>query len=64
VIEGDWRPQRILIEQFASRQAIHAMHDDPENEKLKLIPSLLDRDSYAIKETWYQSPTIARCSAL
>jgi len=37
VIEGDWRPQRILIEQFASRQAIHAMYDDPENEPLKIM---------------------------
>jgi len=37
VIEGDWRPQRILIEQFASRQAIHDMYDDPENIPLKIM---------------------------
>lgn len=37
VIEGHWRPQRILIEQFASRQAIHDMYDDPENEPLKIM---------------------------
>jgi len=37
VIEGDWRPQRMLIEQFASRQAIHDMYDDPENEPLKIM---------------------------
>lgn len=37
VIEGNWRPQRILIEQFASREAIHAMYDDPENEPLKVM---------------------------
>ncbi|GBQ96380.1 hypothetical protein AA23498_2626 [Acetobacter nitrogenifigens DSM 23921 = NBRC 105050] len=37
VIEGNWRPQRILIEQFASRQAIHAMYNDLENEPLKVM---------------------------
>jgi uncharacterized protein (DUF1330 family) len=37
VIEGNWRPQRILIEQFASRQAIHDMYDDPENGPLKIM---------------------------
>ncbi len=37
VIEGNWRPQRILIEQFASRQAIHDMYDDPENGPLKAM---------------------------
>ena len=37
VIEGSWRPQAILIEQFASREAIHNMYDDPENEALKIM---------------------------
>jgi len=37
VIEGSWRPQRILIEHFASRQAIRDMYDDPENEPLKIM---------------------------
>jgi uncharacterized protein (DUF1330 family) len=37
VIEGNWHPQRILIEQFASRQAIHDMYEDPENEPLKIM---------------------------
>ncbi len=37
VIEGNWRPQRILIEQFASRQAIRKMYDDPENDALKAM---------------------------
>ena len=37
VIEGNWRPQRILIEHFASRQAIRDMYDDPENEPLKIM---------------------------
>lgn len=37
VIEGNWRPQRILIEQFFSRQAIHDMYEDPESEPLKIL---------------------------
>ncbi|MDR3516883.1 MAG: DUF1330 domain-containing protein [Azospirillaceae bacterium] len=37
VIEGNWRPQRILIEQFPSREAIHQMYDDPENGSLKIM---------------------------
>lgn len=37
VIEGDWRPRRILIEQFATRQVIRAMYDDPENGPLKAM---------------------------
>lgn len=37
VIEGDWRPQRILIEQFATRQVIRAMYDDPENGPMKAM---------------------------
>jgi uncharacterized protein (DUF1330 family) len=37
VIEGNWHPQQILIEQFTSRQAIHDMYNDPENEALKAL---------------------------
>jgi uncharacterized protein (DUF1330 family) len=37
VIEGNWRPQRTLVEQFPSRRATRDMYDDPENQSLKIM---------------------------
>jgi uncharacterized protein (DUF1330 family) len=37
VIEGSWHPQRLVIEQFASRRAIRDMFDDPDNQPLKSL---------------------------
>ena len=37
VMEGDWRPQHLLIEEYPSRQAILEMFNDPENEPLKAM---------------------------
>ena len=34
VIEGDWHPERFIIEEFASRKMIHDMYDDPDNKPL------------------------------
>ncbi|WP_115717752.1 DUF1330 domain-containing protein [Gallaecimonas mangrovi] len=37
VIEGNWRPLHIRIEQFTSREVIRATYDDPENGSLKAM---------------------------
>ena len=34
VVEGRWKPERMVIEAFADRKSIHAMYDDPDNESL------------------------------
>ena len=34
VLEGHWKPQRMIIEAFADRKSIHAMYDDPDNQPL------------------------------
>jgi uncharacterized protein (DUF1330 family) len=36
-IEGEWRPQHLLIEEYRDRQTIHTMFNDPDNEPLKGI---------------------------
>ena len=34
VVEGHWKPQRMVIEAFADRKSIRAMYDDPDNQPL------------------------------
>lgn len=34
VIEGSWRPQRLVVMRFPSRQAIRAFQSDPEYQAL------------------------------
>jgi uncharacterized protein (DUF1330 family) len=37
VMEGDWRPKRMAILKFPSREAAHAFLDDPEYAPLKAL---------------------------
>jgi len=35
VIEGDWRPGRLVVFRFPDRMAVHAFFDDPEYRPLR-----------------------------
>ena len=35
VIEGEWRPGRLVVFRFPDRRAVHAFFDDPEYRPLK-----------------------------
>ena len=37
VIEGDWRPGRLVIARYPSRQAIHDFYDDPDYAPLRIL---------------------------
>jgi uncharacterized protein (DUF1330 family) len=37
VLEGDWKPSRVVLFRFPNMQSIHAFHDDPEYLPLKAI---------------------------
>ena len=37
VIEGDWRPQMLVVVRYPSRQAIHDLNNDPEYAPLKAL---------------------------
>lgn len=37
VIEGDWRPHRLVIFRFPNRQAIRNFFDDPAYDELKAL---------------------------
>ena len=45
VIEGDWRPQRIVLLRFPDRAAVRAFFDDPEYQPvLRLRQRVADTD--------------------
>ena len=37
VIEGDWKPQRLVVFRFPDMAAVQAMFDDPEYQPLKAL---------------------------
>jgi len=37
VVEGDWKPHRLVLFRFPSRQAIHDLMGDPEYAELKAL---------------------------
>ena len=37
VVEGDWRPTRLVLFRFPSRQAIHDFMNDPDYQPLKAL---------------------------
>jgi len=37
VVEGDWKPHRLVLFRFPSRQAIHDLMSDPEYAELKAL---------------------------
>jgi uncharacterized protein (DUF1330 family) len=37
VIEGNWRPSRLVLLRFPDRQAVRALFDDPEYAPLKAL---------------------------
>lgn len=37
VIEGDWRPQMLVVVRYPNRQAIHDLDNDPEYAPLKAL---------------------------
>ncbi|NPD69336.1 DUF1330 domain-containing protein (plasmid) [Lichenicola cladoniae] len=37
VIEGNWRPQTLVIVRYPNRQAIHSLYNDPEYAPLKRL---------------------------
>jgi uncharacterized protein (DUF1330 family) len=37
VLEGTWRPSRLVIFRFPDRQAIHGFYDDPDYAGLKAL---------------------------
>jgi uncharacterized protein (DUF1330 family) len=50
VIEGDWRPSRLVLFRFPSMESIHALDTDPEYKPLKdLRQSVAYTESVAIE---------------
>ncbi len=41
VIEGDWRPTRLVLFRFPDRKAIHAFLDDPDYQPLRNLRHLI-----------------------
>ncbi|MFH1626414.1 MAG: DUF1330 domain-containing protein [Pseudomonadota bacterium] len=37
VIEGEWKPTRLVVLRFPDRQAVHALFADPEYQPLKAL---------------------------
>ena len=37
ILEGDWRPTRLVIFRFPDRESVHAFLDDPDYQRLKAL---------------------------
>ena len=43
VMEGDWKPNRVVMVRFPNREAIHAFFDDPDYEPLRKLRQLIGK---------------------
>ncbi len=50
VLEGDWKPTRLVLFRFPDVAAVHAFHDDPEYQPYKTLRQRVCRTDAVVVE--------------